>query len=284
MSNSNRLNRPRLVVTDLDGTLLNKQDYTWQAAQPALQALAQQQIPLILCSSKTWAEMLVLADQLNIDYPLICENGGGIVVPSSYEKTLNVNHLQQQAYAIEQIEHAGQSYDLYMLSQPHAILTTALQSLTEYPFVSFDMMSADEVSQCTQLPLSAAVLAKQRCATEPLLWQGDELQLKTFTDKLTNQGLKLIKGGRFYHVMGDIDKGHAVQQLRQALYADQPVDLLGLGDSPNDLGLLAHATTAVVIPHDNGDVMPMQHAQKIIADASGSAGWNQAVLHWLNNH
>ncbi len=47
------MTRPTLVFTDLDGTLLNHDDYSWEAARPALEELQRQSIPLILVSSKT---------------------------------------------------------------------------------------------------------------------------------------------------------------------------------------------------------------------------------------
>ena len=46
-----------IVISDLDGTLLHAQTYSFDAAQPALQRLRKERIPLVLCSSKTRAEV-----------------------------------------------------------------------------------------------------------------------------------------------------------------------------------------------------------------------------------
>ena len=49
-----------LVVTDLDGTLLDHHNYSWQPASSAIELLQQHRVPLVLSSSKTLAEMNVL--------------------------------------------------------------------------------------------------------------------------------------------------------------------------------------------------------------------------------
>ena len=52
------LDAPLLIFTDLDGTLLDSHTYDWQPAAAWLARLREKNIPLILCSSKTAAEML----------------------------------------------------------------------------------------------------------------------------------------------------------------------------------------------------------------------------------
>jgi hypothetical protein len=46
-----------VVFSDLDGTLLDHETYSFDAARPGLDALKSRGIPLILASSKTRAEM-----------------------------------------------------------------------------------------------------------------------------------------------------------------------------------------------------------------------------------
>ena len=46
-----------IFFSDLDGTLLDHENYDWSAAKPALSELKRQGLPLILASSKTAAEI-----------------------------------------------------------------------------------------------------------------------------------------------------------------------------------------------------------------------------------
>ena len=67
-----------LIFSDLDGTLLDHNNYTFDQALPALNWIKKKNIPLILASSKTYEEMLHLQSELMIDHPFIFENGSGI--------------------------------------------------------------------------------------------------------------------------------------------------------------------------------------------------------------
>jgi len=73
-----------VVFTDLDGTLLDLSDYSYQAALPAVRYLQKQGIPIVFCSSKTRAEQAVYQQKLDIDDPFIVENGGAVYLPESY--------------------------------------------------------------------------------------------------------------------------------------------------------------------------------------------------------
>jgi len=67
-----------IVFTDLDGTLLHPRTYSFEAAMPALKLIKEKDIPLILCSSKTRAEIEVYRKKLDNQHPFVSENGGGI--------------------------------------------------------------------------------------------------------------------------------------------------------------------------------------------------------------
>ena len=70
-----------LVFTDLDGTLLDHESYSFEPALPALAVLKEKNIPLVLCTSKTRAEIELFRIQLKNIHPFISENGGAIFVP-----------------------------------------------------------------------------------------------------------------------------------------------------------------------------------------------------------
>ena len=76
-----------VVNTDLDATLLDHDTYSWQPAREALEELRNRKIPLILNSSKTLPEMLNLSDELNLNHPIVCENGSFIAIPQAVSYT-----------------------------------------------------------------------------------------------------------------------------------------------------------------------------------------------------
>jgi hypothetical protein len=70
-----------LMFSDMDGSLLDHHSYSFAAALPMITALEQLDIPLILASSKTRAEILDLRTALGNRHPFIVENGAAIVIP-----------------------------------------------------------------------------------------------------------------------------------------------------------------------------------------------------------
>jgi len=64
-----------IVFSDLDGSLLDHDTYDWRPARPALEALGERDIPLVLVSSKTLAELEEYRGQLDLPHPVVAENG-----------------------------------------------------------------------------------------------------------------------------------------------------------------------------------------------------------------
>ena len=65
------------IVSDVDGTLMDH-SYDLTPAKETIKTLQRLSIPVILCTSKTAAEVKVIRDELNMKDPYIVENGAAI--------------------------------------------------------------------------------------------------------------------------------------------------------------------------------------------------------------
>jgi len=258
---------PQLIIfTDLDGTLLDHDTYSWQAARPALDRIRAAGIPLVLNSSKTAAEIESLRKELDNHEPYIVENSAAVVLPATW-----------QGADEDKVVHFGASRE---------VLLSVLQRLREdgASFLGFADMSVEQLVEYTGLAPDMAVRAQQRHGTEPLLWQGSEEELKAFEAALAEENLRLVQGGRFFHVMGQFDKADGARFLLgkyRERFGYKPVSI-ALGDSPNDQRLLESADIAVVIRGVNSDQVLLsarRHAMRSIKP--GPAGWNDCVLNLL---
>lgn len=247
-----------VVFTDLDGTLLDHNTYSFSPAIPALQVLAARSIPVIPVTSKTLAELRPLMSVLGLKGSAIAENGAVI------------------KRGDDSIDCAGSRSKL-------------LSCLANLPFEirsamrCFCDMSAAEIATETGLDEAEAALAAQREATEPFLWGGDETELAALADALTASDFRLTQGGRFYHIISPRDKAAAIEVLL-AQKTPRP-QTWALGDGPNDTAMLLAADRGALIanPHsDAKNLLPDGH-QLYLSAKTGPAGWRDAIAAFLGS-
>ncbi len=252
------------IFTDLDGTLLDHDTYGWDAARPALDRVKQLAIPLIAVSSKTLAELEHINQQSMLFDGLIGENGGVI--------SLN-----------GEIEQAGPS------SETIDAARNQIRDAVSVPVGSFRTVEPEIIASETGLPLDDAIRAGQRHCSDPLIWQPSKQDVTTARAIAEKWSLKLVKGGRFHTLCGPSTKGEAMKRILQWLALSQSgknetsppkrFTTIALGDSPNDIPMLAEADFAIQIPTKHGArTSPLlDHANLRIAPAPGPAGWNAAI-------
>lgn len=265
------------IFTDLDGTLLDPRTGRWEAAEPALRRVRGLGIPLVLCTSKTRAEVLPLWKELGLRHPFVVENGGAIYVPRNYFPFALPTARVEAGFQVLEL---GQRYETLVRALDEAAKTSGVTVR------GFSRMSDKEVAQLCGLPLAAARRARQREYDEPFrLEKATSQQQERFWRWLQQRGLRWREGGRFHHLMGDNDKGRAVSRLAE-LFRQQygQVRTVGLGDSPNDLDFLAEVDLPVLVAqpgggHDSEARSKLPHVE--LARGAGPAGWNAAVLKLL---
>lgn len=260
--------KPRLIVfSDLDGTLLDHESYDWSPARPALERLAASDIPVVLNSSKTIGEIREVRKRMGNKAPFIVENGAALVIPPNCFEAPE-----------EQVKRFG---------APRSEVLALLAELRRegFEFSGFADMTAAEITRHSRLSEAQARLARDRIATEPLLWLGDEDSLAVFRQRLEAAGCRLVQGGRFLHAMGDFDKADGVRFLLKKYREQDPVCRLvsiALGDSPNDQHMLEQADVAVIVRgvHSDRVVLPSQ-SRAIRSLKAGPGGWNDCILNLL---
>lgn len=253
-----------IIISDLDGTLLEHENYRFDAARPALEQIKQNNIPLILNSSKTAAEIINIRETLDNHHPFVVENGAGIYLPDEVRK-----------------------FKIIKFGKDREEILAVLKKLREelkLSFTGFNDMSNQELMSYTNLTEEQVVLAKQRDFTEPLLWQDSEQQWNVFCKELNNAGLGFAKGGRFNSVSGKVDKGQSINWLR-SYYQDQfnltPV-VIALGDSENDKQMLESADYSILVKSPAHEFPEIISDNLIRTTEYGPQGWNNSVIKILD--
>ncbi len=256
-----------IVFSDLDGSLLDHDTYDWAPAQPALALLKERSVPLILVSSKTLAELEEFRVLLELQHPVVAENGAVIDVPDGYFG----GDAERPASAVARAELQSVYEDV--------------KSTYGFRCEAFYELGVSGIARETGLSERRAGLANDRQASEPVLWRDDERRAEQFRQAMISRGLRCVRGGRFLHVMGNTGKAEAVNQLLDAyahVWPGGETTSVSLGDAPNDLGMLSVTDVAVVIPGKHGHPMNVDTPTRVLRPTlAGPAGWNAAMMSLL---
>jgi mannosyl-3-phosphoglycerate phosphatase len=260
-----------IIFSDLDGTLLDHNTYSFEAAIPALRLVAEKKIPVILTSSKSLAEIKEIREELSLNHPFIIENGGAICFPPGYFPT------KEKVPMVEnfQAEFLGPSYNEILQKLEN------IRVIEDFHFKGFNDITVEEIMSLTALPYDKAQKAKSRLCSEPLIWEDTAEKLEEFENEIKKQNLRLLQGGRFYHLMGKTDKGKAslyLVDLYNKKFPDHKFLTIGIGDSPNDIEMLKAVYIPVLVQRPDGSYIDIPIKNKVIyADGRGPVGWNKAV-------
>lgn len=261
----------KIVFTDLDGTLLDHHSYDYRPAVPALNRLKEENIPLIMVSSKTRIEMEKLREELNNDAPFIVENGGALFIPKS-----------SLLIAPSDAEDWG-DYRVIILGKKNSVIKPLFRRLADaVPARALSDMSIDEIVERTGLTADQARGAGNREFGEAFVTEEKNVDEDCLAAAVASLGLRLTRGGRFYHLLGENDKGLAVRMLIE-MYARHHPDLItaGCGDAPNDEPMLKAVNRAYLIARPDGSHHRINVPHLIRIHKPGPDGFHDAIFNFL---
>ena len=247
------------VVSDVDGTLMDH-SYDLTPAQGTIKFLQELSIPVILCTSKTAAEVKVIRKQLNLTDPYIVENGAAI-----YGESLDKVNGE------------------IILGEKYEILEKILNSISNE--INFDLkplnkISDQEATELTGLKGHSLELMRDRHWSMPFLNPPENIE-EQINDCCKKFNVEIFRGNRMSHMLSIYsNKGIAINELKK--YSNNPnIKIIGLGDSPNDLPLLLNSDFKIVIPSPSGPNLKLLKEMKnfdfILASEPNGYGWKNEI-------
>jgi mannosyl-3-phosphoglycerate phosphatase family protein len=262
-----------VIYTDLDGTLLDHDNYGLGPAGAVLLEMLARNIPVIPVTSKTHAEVQLLCHTLEMTGPFVVENGAAIWVP----QTWGLSRPPGSASA--------SGYWCHVLGKSRGYIRGLLAGLAgEWSgrFHALSDMSVRQVCAVTGLDEFSAKRAQARHYSEALLWLGSATDRIGFVQATAELGLQVVEGGRFLHVLAGGGKGTAMGWLHQKICRDLYSDAISIaaGDANNDLELLEAADHALVVRSPvHEPPKPHNHPKLYISRLEGPAGWAEGIQH-----
>jgi mannosyl-3-phosphoglycerate phosphatase len=232
-------------------------------------------VPVVCCSSKTSREIRAARLRLGLSYPFISENGAAVFLPENRFGNLKGRLEEQDGFKVR------------VLGESSRKIRTVLESVREEMKIGITGFSDMEISTikslCNFRTTREAQAAAEREYSEPFVFPKNtsEKKISEVLRRFEKHGLRVIRGKRFFHLVGKSDKGKAVEYLRDAYrrIGDSKSTTMGIGDSRNDIEMLLSVDIPVLVMGNNRrynrDVKAA--VDPILAGAPGPEGWQRAI-------
>ncbi len=267
----------RVIYTDLDGSLLELETYDHQVTADTVKRLNDGGTPIIFCSSKTLAEQRHFQNLLNLDTPMIIENGAGVVIPRSFHP-----YFEDIPHRI--IDH----FLLFSFTEGYHFILENLDRIRKelnLQLLGYHDLNTNEISKLTGISENELERTTNRLFSETLLvgdFQAPNFQ--KLRQSLFEVDLQCTPGSKFYTISGiSSNKGKAINWLNRHLKKINKSNFttIGIGDSFNDLSMLAEVDRPYLVqkPDKTFAKIEVQGLRKI--EKPGPYGWNEIIEHHI---
>ncbi len=260
----------KLIATDIDGTLLQK-DYTCPTGlMECLRKLEKNDVKVVLVTGRMHQAAIKIYNQLQLKNPLVSYQGGQIDSPEGeilYQKTLDKECVQKAIkWARENKIHLQVYYNdkLYAEQDNPFIQRYSKEQNVPYEIINFDELNPEYASKMLAIDFNNPETVTK--------WVG-ELQ-----EKFPN--CFVVKSTPFFCEIShkNANKCDAVKFL-QSYYNLKDEEVLTIGDQNNDIALLQAGGVRVAM----GNATPeLKEFATYITDTVENGGWIKAVEKFTN--
>ncbi|GBC79406.1 Glucosyl-3-phosphoglycerate/mannosyl-3-phosphoglycerate phosphatase [bacterium HR09] len=244
-----------VVLTDLDGTLLEPDGQILPEVLDFLLTLKEAGVTVCPVTSKTPAELAYLLDRWGLALAAGFENGAGVRLANGQLE------LQPKAVPVTRLEEI-----LTLLREKTGLFVRSVSDLEDH-----------ELAAITGLPAEQIPATRKRLASLPLVVEPRwDVLLQAALPQ--DPPVRLLRGNRFLHLQGPHGKAEVVPQLLKLMgHPCGPV--VACGDSPNDEELLAAATVQVIVPASQGPHpgLCQRFPSALIPGEPHGRGWVEAL-------
>ena len=259
-----------MFMTDLDGTLLGHEDFSFAAIRSGIHDLLRAGIMLVPNSSKTRREIDAFCSELGTPLPFICENGAALVN----------RRLMDLPPASDGSDVVGVAPDRLMTLWDRHVDSTLRRHCH---FLS----ELTEAEQAWHLGLRgpALKLAMTRDYSAPFVFSGTETDFCDVRRQAADGGLAIQRGGRVCNLSARHGKAGFNAGLRtEYRAASRDLIIVGFGDSENDIDMLEDSDIACVVPRPGSPPLTLAAPPPTVITAQQTApeGWLEAARQALS--
>jgi mannosyl-3-phosphoglycerate phosphatase family protein len=263
-----------LIFTDLDGSLIDHQNYSLGANDKIIKKLTQNSHQVIINSSKTYSEIKKLINTLHLaNMPFSSENGAFIFFPKKIfsKPARSISH--ERYWKLQLTKMTSRQWYLYLKTQKKNFQFDLVQ---DTPKIT--------LKKITNLKNITGML--DRMGSQLIIWKDSQYQLNKFHNNLkTKVGGTINEGGRFIQISSPCNKRIAAKVIihnYKVLFHDRLEKVtIALGDSENDKSMLNFCNYPCVInnPHSTPPHIISSKRNVYKSSKKSPQGWQEAINH-----
>lgn len=276
-----------LIFSDIDNTLIQsyiiKEGEIYHTEEygeikTVVKKLHENNIPLILCSTKTRLEQEKIRKYLEIDDPFIVENGGAIVIPENYfnidleELGLSIKHINENL-----VIELGKSYNRIIE------ILQEIREIFHIKFIAVHDLSIAELAQKVGISIINAKLMASREYSETIL-EINNNELNNLKKILEDRGLRILQGTRYNTISSLHDKGSAISILKKLYsikFQKEKIESIGIGDAINDIPMFENVDKAFLVRNVQNEYTSMKINNLTRVNGIGQQGWKEIILNHI---
>lgn len=263
----------RLIALDIDGTLIGPEGRVSAENRAAIREARAAGATVVLATGRSWQEAADIAAEAGCDTPIVCLGGGGLA--DLGEKRLLESWPMEQDTVLGLLERLQQEkLGLLALGGDRLVVNARCEErFRAYPCPAFHQQrilvpDLAEYVRREELPVSK-LFVLGRPEELPPLRKVVEAWEDVYITCSGPDNLEILRRG--------VDKGSALAALARRLGISME-EVLCIGDSDNDRGMLAVAGMPVVM----GNAAPEIRALgKYVTDTNRNDGVAKAIRHFL---
>lgn len=254
--------RAFILLTDLDGCLLDEENPCGEAATEVIPLLKSSGAPVCFITTKTRAEVEFLQKKLDLYDPAVIEGGGAVYFPKGQGD-----------------EGASENLQIELAAARESILPELERLLIKFDGARlFSELTNAKLLTITGLKGAFLSRARARKFSEPIFTSNDE-QAAAVARELQQLQLAGSIGGRFVHALRGSNKKKGTETLLKLLNKPD-AEIIAIGDAPGDADFLQLADEVILIQSANRshtDALAARFPNATISKEPGTRGWAAAV-------
>lgn len=275
----------KLIASDLDGTIMDNSYCIHKNNIEAIETLKKHNIPLVICTGKTYGISKDICQSLKADFGIFC-NGGQIVNLSTGEEIVkssipisNINtclsiikdhNLHIHAYTDKSIITSKPMYmDLRnSILFPNKIKFEIVNSILDYIYLSSESILKLIISSPNSL-----LKIKNQLEKNTNLSITHISKTGVYKDNIINKEYEYLDISPI-----NVTKGNALKILSNYLHLDKS-NILSIGDNLNDIDMFKVSDTSVAV--NNAHILVKNASNYITQKSADNGGFSEAIYKFI---